>query len=130
MTITPCVAATGAADAVDRDLDHRAAVRDQHHLVAVAHDPRAGESPLALDQLHRLHAHRPAALDRVVADTRALAVAVLGDDEEVGVVVGDVELDDLVAAPKLHACDARRVAPHRARLLPVEPNRLSHAARP
>ncbi len=88
--------AAGAADPVDRDLDHGAAVGDEHHLVAVANDPRAREAALAFGQLRGLHAHRPAALHRVVADARPLAVAVLGDDEEVRVVDGDVDLDHLV----------------------------------
>ena len=34
-------------DVLDRHLDHGAAGRDQHHLVAVADDPRAGELALA-----------------------------------------------------------------------------------
>ena len=77
-------------------------------------------------ELRGLHAHRAAALHRVVADPRSLAVAVLGDDEEVGVVDGDVDLDHLVVAAQLHARDARRVAAHRARLLSVEADGLTH----
>ena len=43
MTITPCVERPDALDVVDRHADDRAAGRDQHHLVAVADDARAGE---------------------------------------------------------------------------------------
>ena len=68
----------------------------------------------------------PRPFDRVVADTRALAVAVLGDDEQVRVVDGDVDLDDLVVPAQLHAGDARGVAAHRSRLLAVEAHRLTH----
>src|SRR5579884_4416609 len=69
--------AAHAADVVDRHADDRAAGRDQHHLVAVAHDAGAGEMAARLGELHRLHAHAAAALLRVLRHARALAVAVL-----------------------------------------------------
>src|SRR5581483_10017231 len=51
-----------ALDLVDGHADHRAARRDQHHLVAVSDDPRAGELPLRVGQLDRLHAEAAATL--------------------------------------------------------------------
>ena len=68
----------------------------------------------------------PRPLTRVVAHPRALAVAVLRDDEEVRLVVGDVDLDHLVVSAQLHAGDTGRVAAHRTHLLAVEANRLAH----
>src|SRR6059058_1065837 len=50
----------------DGHADDRAAGRDQHHLVAVAHDTCAGEHALRLRELDRLDAHPAATLARVV----------------------------------------------------------------
>ena len=99
--------AAEALDVLDRHADHGAAGRDEHHLVAVADDAGAGEGALRLGELDRLHAHAAAALDRVVGDARALAVAVLGDDEQVGVVLRDVDRDHLVVR-RAAACPGRR----------------------
>src|SRR5204863_2268764 len=110
--------APGALDADDRHADHGAARRDQHHLVAVANDARPDQPALALDELGRLDAKAAAALARVVRELRALAVAVLGDDEQVALVgTDDVHRDHLVALAQAHAFDAAGVAAHRARLL-------------
>ena len=116
--------AARALDPVGRHPDHGAAVRDEHHLVAVAHDAGAGEPSLRLDQLDGLDAHRAATLDRVLGDARALAPAVLGHDEEVGVVGGDVDLDHLVVSAELHPGDAGGRSAHRANVLLREPHRL------
>src|SRR5690348_16943708 len=43
-------------DLLDRHPDDGAARRDQHHLVAVADDPRTGEMAARLGQLHGLDA--------------------------------------------------------------------------
>ena len=127
VTITPWVARPDRLIAVDRHPDHGAGVRDQHHLVALAHDARAGEVALALDELRRLDAHRAAALDGVLGDPGALAPAVLGHDEQVGVVGRDVDLDHLVVAAQLHAGDAGGGAAHRADVALVEADRLAEA---
>src|SRR6266481_2811755 len=83
-------------DVLDGHPDHGAAGRDEHHLVAVANDSGAGERALRLGQLNCLDTHPASALARVVGDACPLAVAVLGDDEQIGVVLSDVERDDLV----------------------------------
>ena len=93
-------------DVLDRHLDHGAAGGDQHHLVAVADDARADEVAAGLGELDRLHAHAAAALARVLGDAGALAVAVLGHDEQVGVVLGDLGRDHLVLAAQRHAAHA------------------------
>src|SRR5262245_46846553 len=64
-----------ALDVVDRDPDHGAAVRDQHHLVVVPDDARPDEMPAGLGQLHGLHTEAAAALARVVGELRPLAIA-------------------------------------------------------
>ena len=69
--------------------------------------------PFASTSFAVLHAHPAAALHRVLGDARALAPAVLGDDEQVRVVLRDVDLDHLVLAAQPHALDARRGAAHR-----------------
>src|SRR5690242_3872785 len=69
--------ATRAADPVDRHTNDRATGRDQHHLVALTNDACAGELAFRLGQLNGLHAESATALDRIVLDPRALAVAVL-----------------------------------------------------
>src|SRR5213078_3081679 len=98
--------ATEALELLDGDADDRPAVGDQHHLVALTHHARARELALRLRELNRLHAHPAAALARVLADPRALAVAVLGHDEQVRVVVRDGDRDHLVVGPHAHALDA------------------------
>ena len=117
--------AAGALDPVDRHADDGAGVGDEHHLVALAHDARTGEAPFARDELRRLHAHRATALDRILRDAGALAPAVLGHDEQVGVVCRDVDLDDLVVGPQAHARHARRVPAHRPNVLLVEAHGLA-----
>src|SRR3954454_23436921 len=112
-------------DLVDGHADDGAARRDEHHLVAVADDACPGERPLRFGELNRLHAHAAAALARIIGNARALAVAVLGDDEEVGIVLRDVDRDHLVVAAHLHPLHARSVAPHRADFLLVEADRLT-----
>src|SRR5260221_5010187 len=112
-------------DVLDGHPDHGAAGRDEHHLVAVADDAGAGERALGLGQLDRLHAHAAAALARIVADARPLAIAILRHDEQVGIVLRDVDRDHLVVAAHAHALDAGRIAAHRAHLLLVEADRLA-----
>src|SRR5262245_39587417 len=51
-----------ALDVLDRDADHRAAVRDQHDLVALTDDARSHEVSPGLRELNGLHAHPAAAL--------------------------------------------------------------------
>src|SRR5262249_34493603 len=117
--------AAKALHVLDRHPDHGACGGDDHHLVAVAHHARADEVAALPGELHGLDAYAAAALDRVLGDARPLAVAVLGHDEEIRVVLGDVDRDHLVALAELHAGDARRVATHRTDVGLVEPDRLS-----
>src|SRR3954452_15643618 len=79
-----------ARDALDARALHHSVLRDEDEVEVLADDQSAGETALLLGQLDRLHAHRAAALARVVGDRGALAVAVVGHDEELGVVPRDV----------------------------------------
>ena len=69
----------------------------------------------------------PRPLRGILGDARALAVAVLGDHEQIGGVVGHVDRDDLVALAQLHADHAARRAAHRPRLVLVEADGLAPA---
>src|SRR5919199_1739293 len=117
--------AARALDVVDGHPNHRPSRRDQHHLIAVANDLRAGELPLRLGQLHRPHPETAPALPRVVAELRPLAVAVLRHDEDVALVdTDDVGRDHLVALPEAHTLDTAGVATHRTSILLAETNGL------
>ena len=94
-------------------LDH-AADADEHQLLVLAHDERAREAALFLGQADRLDAFGAAVGLAVLADLGALAVAVLGDDEQVHVVAGDVHRDHPAVLADVHAAHAGGVAPHRA----------------
>src|SRR4029077_6384196 len=78
-------------------------------------------------QLDRLHPEAATALAWVLADRGSLAVSLLGDDEQVVVVAGDVDLDHLVVLAEAHALDAGGRAAHRARALLGEADRLAAA---
>ena len=96
-------------------LDH-AADADEDELLVLAHDERAGERALFLGQADRLDAFGAAVGLAVLVDLRALAVAVLGHDEQVHVVARDVHRDHLAVLADVHAAHAGRVAAHRARV--------------
>ncbi len=101
---------------LDRHLDHRAAGRDQHHLVAVAHDARADELARAVGELHRLHAHAAAALDRVLRD-RASACRSRSRSRRAGRRRPAAMLIEITSSPARSRMPvhAGGVAPHRPR---------------
>jgi hypothetical protein len=67
-----------------------------------ANDPGAHQPALRLGELDSLHAESAATLHRVFGHTRPLSVPVLGNDEEIGVGLGDVDRDHLVVSPQTH----------------------------
>src|ERR671920_368615 len=96
-------------DALDaRALDHPV-LRDEHQLLVRTDDERTGEAALRLGQLDRQDALRSARRLAVLVDPRALAVAGVGDDEQVHVVAGDVHGNDLALLPHVHAAHAAGV---------------------
>ena len=88
-------------------LDH-AVLGDEDEVLVLAHDQRAGHAALLLGEADRLDAHRAAALDRVLLDRRALAVAVLGDHQQLGVRPHHVHGQHAVVAARRRSCRARR----------------------
>ena len=81
-----------------------------------ADDQGAGEAALLSVRFAGQPALGPTALDRVLGDRGPLAVAVLGDDEQLGVLAGDVHRQHPVLARSggdVHALDAGGVAAHR-----------------
>ena len=65
----------------------------------LAHDERPGQAALALGEADRLDAFGATAGFAVLADLGALAIAVLGDDEQVHVVARDVHRDHPPSLP-------------------------------
>ena len=100
-------------------------IRDS--LIAVPNDPSARQLAPSLGELDRLHSQAAASLDGILLDARPLPVAVLGHDEQVGVVRRDCRRDHLVVAAKPHAPNALGRPAHWPGLSLVEPDRLAAA---
>src|SRR5439155_23789849 len=96
-----------------RALDH-AAHADEEQLLVLAHDERSGEAALALGQPDRLDAFGSTVRLAVLADLRALAVAVLGHHEQVHVVSRDIHRDHAPGAAHDHPAHVGRVAAYRS----------------
>ena len=117
-------------DAIGLLPDDGAVLGDQHHLEAVPDDHRAGQPAARLVVADSQHAHRAAALGRVLVDAGALAEAVLGHHQQVLVVARDLDGDHLVALAQLHPRHAGGVAAHRAARRPRRSARPSRCATP
>ena len=78
------------------------------------YDERAGEAALGFGQRDRLDALGATLCLAVLAHLRALAVAVIGDHEQVHVVASDVHRDHFALLANVHSLDAARAAAHRA----------------
>ena len=90
-----------------------------------------GEAAALLGELDRLDALGAARGLAVLVDRRALAVAALGDDEQLLLVARDVHREDrVVLAADVHAAHAGGVAAHRARVVLVEADGEAGLARP
>src|ERR1051325_11353897 len=116
-----------ALDLGDRHPNHRAAGRHQHQLRELVHGARPRKLAARLGELDGLHTEPAAALDRVVGHPGPLAEALVGDDEDVVVLLRDGGRDDLVALAEAHALHARGRAAHRPNLGLVEADRLALA---
>src|SRR5580704_17449986 len=75
---------------------HHATDADEHELLVLAYHQRTGERALLLGQSDRLDAFGAAVGLTILRDLGALAVAVLGDDQQVHVVASDVHRDHAV----------------------------------
>src|SRR6185312_13808195 len=106
-------------DALDRDADDLAAVGDEHEVLLVGDEAATHDLAVALGGLDGDDAEAAAALDRVLGDRGALAVAVLAHGHERGRRVAREGLagDDLVLFAQADALDAARGAAHGAHLL-------------
>ena len=78
------------------------------------HDQLRGELSAALAELHGQDALASAALQAVVIDLRALAVAVFRNGQHVRALFIDRQADDLVALGQVHRLDAHAHAAHGA----------------
>jgi hypothetical protein len=113
------------ANLVHAQPDDLSAARDEHDLVVVGHHPNADDPAGLLGRLHRDDALAAATGESVLVHLRPLSVPVLGDGEEGGARLHQVEGDDFVPLVELHAPDPVRVAPHQARLVFLEADRLA-----
>ena len=93
----------------------------------LAHHERPGEAALALGEPDRPDAFGAAVGLAVLADLRALAVAVLCNHEQVHVVARDVHRDHLTFGAHAHAAHAGGIASHRAHVRLREPHREAGA---
>ena len=103
-----------------------AAGRDERHLVPGRHDPRGDDGPRPLRrQVHHLDPLPIAPLAAILRQRRALAIPLLGDDQQVGVVAGHIGPGQRVPRIEAHGVDARRRPAHRPHVLLVEANALT-----
>src|SRR5205807_580727 len=108
--------------------DGNASRGDEEELVVEA-DHEGGDHVAATSgQLDPLDAHRSTALAREAFELGALAVAGVGDEQDVDLVAGHVAGHDLVARLHAHADDALGGAPGWTHLLLGEANGLAVAA--
>ena len=89
---------------------------------------RRDDCPSALGQLDAPHALATSVLRVEMVELRALAVAGVGDDQQVDSLAGDVAGHDLVAGPQPHAADPGRAASHGTDLGLGEPDRRAALA--
>src|SRR5436305_3209761 len=115
-------------DVACRHADGDARRRDQEQLVVETDHERGDDVAASSGELDALDAHRAPALTRETLELGALAVAGVGDDEDVDVVTRQVARHDLVALTKAHADDAGGRAAHRSHRLLGEADGLPHAA--
>src|SRR5918994_404100 len=117
-------------DGVGVHADGRTEVGDDHELVQPrTDDPHAGELAALPVGLHRYYALAAAPLRPVLRERRALAEAALGEQEQIGRVVGDdVHAENYVVVAKRDALDPARGASHRARVGLGEADALPVAA--
>src|SRR5205823_12766800 len=111
-----------------RSADSDAARRDQEELV-VEPDHEGGDHVATPGgELDPLDAHGAAALAGEALELGALAVAGIGDDEDVDIVAGHVTGHDLVGGSKAHADDAGGRPPHGPDRVLAEADGLAVAA--
>ncbi len=114
----------GAANDLTRMLD-------RNDLVIIGHNHAADQAAALVVQAHRLDAKTPATLNAVFADRGTLGVTLVGDGEDVKLVLvaiggNDAHAKQLVALAEPHAGDAGSGAAHRANLVVggIEPDGL------
>src|SRR5918998_745671 len=119
-----------AGDRVGVHADGGPEVGDDHELVQPrTDDPHAGQLAALPVGLHGDNALAAAALRPVLGDGRALAEAALGEQEQIGRVVGDnVHRQDHVAFGERDALDTAGSAAHGARFGLLEADALAVAA--
>src|SRR3989475_5434104 len=99
------------------DADDLALGGDHEDVVAATHLQHPDHGAVATTGLDVDDALAGPALQAVLVERRALAVAALGDRQDLGALLHDVARDDLVALVHLDATHAGGAAPHRPHLV-------------
>src|SRR5262245_2182384 len=100
----------------DMESDHLALRRDDQDVVAVAHLEHRDDVAITTAGLDVDDPLAGAALQPILLERRALAIAALGDGQNADALQHDVGSDDLVALVELDALHAAGSAAHRAHL--------------
>ena len=107
---------------VDADPHDLAALCNEHEFVAVADGHHGDDAAVAVGALDVDDALAAAALDAVGVEGGPLAVAVLADGEQGGLLVDDGHADNLVALAEPDAAHARGASAHAADVGLLEPD--------
>src|SRR5438067_43142 len=109
-------------DVVRVDADDLALGRDHENVVTASNLQHADHGAVATAGLDVDDALARAALQAVLVERRALAVAALGDREDLRALLHDVGRDDLVTLVHVDAAHACRAAAHRSHLVLGKPD--------
>src|SRR3954464_6496647 len=113
------------ADLRHRRADQHAARGDEHHLVVVVDQHRANDRAVALGGLDGDDALPATTVARILAERRALAVAVLGGGENsLRLVVGGEHAPHALGFAQAHAAHARGLPAHRPHVALLETHRF------
>ena len=113
------------ANALDGSANHDAFLRDNHELIAFLDDLHGRKLALLRRHGNGKHALAAAVVQRIVGNGGALAIAFLGDYEQLSARAGDFHAKHAHASGNRHATHAHVIAAHLANLRFVPGNRFA-----